>query len=139
MLCSFLAAAISVTSVHTFMGTGTCLIKDDDQVLCMVRPDQAERLLIPFPRVSARFVDPDSDNSDTEEEQCQSQIIYISSNRESQEIISEDAFGGKVSDSPSFWGMILDVHTAPEAPKPRKSAAQRLLKISRPPSPALKT
>jgi hypothetical protein len=96
-------------------------------------------LLILFQSCFGEIVDPDSDNSDTEEEQCQSQIICISSNLESQEIITEDAFGGKVSDSPSFWRMILDVQPAPEAPKSRKSAAQRLLKISRPSSLALKT
>jgi hypothetical protein len=42
MLCSFLAAAVSVNSVRRFLMTGIYLIKDDDQVLCMVRPDQGK-------------------------------------------------------------------------------------------------
>jgi hypothetical protein len=48
VVCSFLAATVPITTVKTFMLTGTCLVKDGGYVLCTVRPDQARRLLVPF-------------------------------------------------------------------------------------------
>jgi hypothetical protein len=52
------------------MGDRTCLIQGDNQVICMICPDQARLLLIPQPPCFGEIADPDSDNSDADEEQA---------------------------------------------------------------------
>jgi hypothetical protein len=44
-----------------------CLIKDGDQVACTVHLDQAKRLFMPIPPWFGEISDPESENSDTEE------------------------------------------------------------------------
>jgi hypothetical protein len=48
VVCSFLAAAVPITIVKTFILNGVSLLKDGDHVLCTVRLDQARRLLVPL-------------------------------------------------------------------------------------------
>jgi hypothetical protein len=53
MVCSFIAAGVPVNIERTFIMSGICLIKNEDRVLCAVRPDQARRFPIPPLHVSA--------------------------------------------------------------------------------------
>jgi hypothetical protein len=46
VVCSFLAAAVPVTIVKTFMLAVICPVKDGNHVLCTVRPGHARGLLV---------------------------------------------------------------------------------------------
>jgi hypothetical protein len=71
VVCSFLAAAVPVNSVRAFAMSGICLVKDDDKIVCPVRPDQAKRLLIPLPPCFPEIGDrDDGEDSDVEEQQA---------------------------------------------------------------------
>jgi hypothetical protein len=69
VMCSFLAG-VPVNIVCTLMMNGICLIKDRDQVLCVVCPDQARRLPIPLSPCLGEIAEPDSDNSHADQEQA---------------------------------------------------------------------
>jgi hypothetical protein len=72
VFCSFLAAAVPIMIVKTFMLTGICLVKDGDHVHCTVRPDQARRLLVP-----PESCPPDIENSilgDSDEEEVRTYL-----------------------------------------------------------------
>jgi hypothetical protein len=62
-------AAVPINIVGTSVMSSIYLIKDEEQVLCKVRSGQARRSLIPLSLCFGESTDPDSDNSDADEEQ----------------------------------------------------------------------
>jgi hypothetical protein len=69
VVCAFLATAVPLTTVRTFEMSGICLVKDGAQLLCIIPPERAKRLLVPLPQILPEL-ETDTDDSDETESQA---------------------------------------------------------------------
>jgi hypothetical protein len=58
IVCPRLAAAVPLNVVKTFKISGTCDVADEEALFCTIRPNDAERQLVPFPSPFAEIPDP---------------------------------------------------------------------------------